>query len=143
MGRYRADGNRRGGLPRSLYCANRAELERNFWWTHLDSNQGPLACEASALTGLSYASTGKRIIAPAASCRKTQPLAVVRMIAVRHGRSERASDEPSARARCVLRAALTAPRHSQHALGDDVALNLRRPRLDRVRARAQKMMLPA
>jgi hypothetical protein len=28
------------------------------WWTHLDSNQGPLACEASALTGLSYASTG-------------------------------------------------------------------------------------
>jgi hypothetical protein len=29
------------------------------WWTHLDSNQGPLACEASALTGLSYASTGK------------------------------------------------------------------------------------
>ncbi len=27
------------------------------WWTHLDSNQGPLACEASALTGLSYAST--------------------------------------------------------------------------------------
>src|SRR6266404_969838 len=29
-----------------------------IWWTHLDSNQGPLACEASALTGLSYASTG-------------------------------------------------------------------------------------
>src|ERR1019366_7385386 len=29
------------------------------WWTHLDSNQGPLACEASALTGLSYASTGR------------------------------------------------------------------------------------
>src|SRR5208337_3909087 len=29
-----------------------------LWWTHLDSNQGPLACEASALTGLSYASTG-------------------------------------------------------------------------------------
>jgi hypothetical protein len=28
-----------------------------MWWTHLDSNQGPLACEASALTGLSYAST--------------------------------------------------------------------------------------
>jgi hypothetical protein len=27
------------------------------WWTHLDLNQGPLACEASALTGLSYAST--------------------------------------------------------------------------------------
>src|ERR1700735_4654586 len=32
--------------------------ERLIWWTHLDSNQGPLACEASALTGLSYASTG-------------------------------------------------------------------------------------
>lgn len=31
---------------------------RIYWWTHLDSNQGPLACEASALTGLSYASTG-------------------------------------------------------------------------------------
>ncbi len=31
--------------------------ERKDWWTHLDSNQGPLACEASALTGLSYAST--------------------------------------------------------------------------------------
>ena len=30
-----------------------------MWWTHLDSNQGPLACEASALTGLSYASTGE------------------------------------------------------------------------------------
>src|SRR5579863_3287452 len=33
--------------------------ELGIWWTHLDSNQGPLACEASALTGLSYASTGK------------------------------------------------------------------------------------
>src|SRR5258707_13859559 len=31
---------------------------RRIWWTHLDSNQGPLACAASALTGLSYASTG-------------------------------------------------------------------------------------
>ena len=28
-----------------------------FWWTHQDLNLGPLACEASALTGLSYAST--------------------------------------------------------------------------------------
>jgi hypothetical protein len=37
---------------------------RNFWWTHRDLNLGPLACEASALTGLSYASTGNRIIAP-------------------------------------------------------------------------------
>jgi hypothetical protein len=36
-----------------------------FWWTHLDLNQGPLACEASALTGLSYASTEPSIIAPA------------------------------------------------------------------------------
>jgi hypothetical protein len=48
--------------------------ERTDWWTHQDLNLGPLACEASALTGLSYASTGKRIIAPAASCRKSQPL---------------------------------------------------------------------
>src|SRR5712692_7373565 len=34
-----------------------AGIEEETWWTHLDSNQGPLACEASALTGLSYAST--------------------------------------------------------------------------------------
>ena len=36
-----------------------AGIEEEIWWTHLDSNQGPLACEASALTGLSYASTEK------------------------------------------------------------------------------------
>src|SRR6202051_1298799 len=36
----------------------RSAIAKYFWWTHLDSNQGPLACEASALTGLSYASTG-------------------------------------------------------------------------------------
>jgi len=41
------------------------------WWTHLDLNQGPLACEASALTGLSYASTGTRIIALAQAHRKS------------------------------------------------------------------------
>ena len=34
------------------------------WWTHLDLNQGPLACEASALTGLSYASTGENALSP-------------------------------------------------------------------------------
>lgn len=26
------------------------ESIRDFWWTHTDSNRGPLACEASALT---------------------------------------------------------------------------------------------
>ncbi len=30
---------------------------RKFWWTQQDLNLRPLACEASALTGLSYAST--------------------------------------------------------------------------------------
>ena len=43
---------------------------RGSWWTHLDLNQGPLACEASALTGLSYASTRRSIIAPADVARK-------------------------------------------------------------------------
>ncbi len=38
------------------------------WWTHLDSNQGPLACEASALTGLSYASTGEPDYRAARAC---------------------------------------------------------------------------
>jgi hypothetical protein len=41
-----------------------------IWWTHLDLNQGPLACEASALTGLSYASTEPPIIAPRYAPRK-------------------------------------------------------------------------
>ncbi len=42
-----------------------------FWWTHQDLNLGPLACEASALTGLSYASTANRIIAPSLLARKS------------------------------------------------------------------------
>src|SRR5271170_2902772 len=52
--------------PRSIHLkrrpsqhSRRAICLRKIWWTHLDSNQGPLACEASALTGLSYASTGE------------------------------------------------------------------------------------
>lgn len=32
------------------------------WWTHQDLNLGPLACEASALTGLSYASTEMELL---------------------------------------------------------------------------------
>src|SRR5208337_5324642 len=44
----------------ALVTYSRSSLGKywRIWWTHLDSNQGPLACEASALTGLSYASTG-------------------------------------------------------------------------------------
>jgi hypothetical protein len=42
-----------------------------FWWTHQDLNLGPLACEASALTGLSYASTGNGIITPSLLARKS------------------------------------------------------------------------
>ena len=45
-----------------------------IWWTHLDSNQGPLACEASALTGLSYASTG--VCDYRARARASQPRAI-------------------------------------------------------------------
>ena len=44
------------GVSRST--RNHTKGNVRIWWTHLDSNQGPLACEASALTGLSYASTG-------------------------------------------------------------------------------------
>src|SRR5208337_5625009 len=44
---------------------------RTIWWTHQDLNLGPLACEASALTGLSYASTGNRIITPSLLARKS------------------------------------------------------------------------
>lgn len=55
----------------NLWLWNADGEEGFIWWTHLDSNQGPLACEASALTGLSYASTGRRIIAPAPSLSKS------------------------------------------------------------------------
>lgn len=56
----------------NLWLWNADGEERFIWWTHLDSNQGPLACEASALTGLSYASTGKtdyRAVRPASQER--------------------------------------------------------------------------
>src|SRR5579875_2746237 len=42
------------GQKADNFSAPRSEAS---WWTHLDLNQGPLACEASALTELSYAST--------------------------------------------------------------------------------------
>jgi hypothetical protein len=35
---------------------------QKVWWTHQDLNLGPLACEASALTGLSYASTEMELL---------------------------------------------------------------------------------
>ena len=70
LGRWRADGNSaENAASRSDrdICLN---LLGNLWWTHLDLNQGPLACEASALTVLSYASTERRIIVPSARPRK-------------------------------------------------------------------------
>ena len=47
-----------GGSGRKAMHSPRADCRRReIWWTHQDLNLGPLACEASALTGLSYAST--------------------------------------------------------------------------------------
>jgi hypothetical protein len=51
MGTYWARGSRRGGSPRSPCFAKLLNLWRDFWWTHLDSNQGPLACEMRNLLG--------------------------------------------------------------------------------------------
>src|SRR5581483_5152239 len=64
--------------------ASEAVISAYRWWTHLDLNQGPLACEASALTGLSYASTRRLIIAPACPRRKPS-----RALAVRAPRARR------------------------------------------------------
>ncbi len=58
-------------------------------WTHLDLNQGPLACEASALTELSYASTGKCDYHAAANAPQViEALRVVR-IKARNGSAHR------------------------------------------------------
>ncbi len=47
-----------GGGGHKAMRSHRADCRRReIWWTHQDLNLGPLACEASALTGLSYAST--------------------------------------------------------------------------------------
>jgi hypothetical protein len=48
----------RNAPPQGATAARSLLIRRKFWWTHQDLNLGPLACEASALTGLSYASTG-------------------------------------------------------------------------------------
>src|SRR5580704_536951 len=56
----------------------------DYWWTHQDLNLGPLACEASALTGLSYASAGDGIIAPRRLARKS-------LTQSHHGNRRRAS----------------------------------------------------
>src|SRR5579872_5033181 len=53
---------------------------RTGWWTHQDLNLGPLACEASALTGLSYASTEDGIIAPGGRRRKSAAAAISRAL---------------------------------------------------------------
>ena len=46
-----------------IYSEAKPRILWGFWWTHQDLNLGPLACEASALTELSYASTGEQIMA--------------------------------------------------------------------------------
>ncbi len=56
-------------------------LERK-WWTQQDLNLRPLACEASALTGLSYASTGSWIIAPSANAGKSAHCGALSAIAL-------------------------------------------------------------
>jgi hypothetical protein len=49
------DGSERGKVvPRRFACTGQCPFSGDEEWAHLGSNQGPLACEASALP-LSYA----------------------------------------------------------------------------------------
>jgi hypothetical protein len=71
LARTLAHGNLFGGRVTSEKAPQSLRYERkNDWWTHQDLNLGPLACEASALTGLSYASTEKELLRHRDAARK-------------------------------------------------------------------------